>query len=94
MKKPQKSTKPAERKSTKNADGYENLVVEIRCDCGRGFSIRTGKEKKSNLCNKCLSMYHVHQSKSGAVTVRFTPIGAWTDQECPRERYSIVTEGE
>ena len=69
-------------------------VVEIRCPCGRGFSIRTKDEKKQKLCNLCLRSYIVRLYVNRSVTVHYIAQGSFVETAFERENYSIVTDGE
>lgn len=75
-------------------DNLPPTVVEIRCPCRKGFSIRTKQPTKTRTCSQCLAAYEVHLHPNGAVTVYRYPPNSSQSAPFPREHYSIVTEGE
>jgi len=75
-------------------DNLNKIVVEIRCPCQRGFSIRSDRAKKTNLCNKCLRLYIVRQYSSRSVTVHFIAPGNFSEEQFDKSHWSLVTSGE
>jgi len=69
-------------------------VIEIRCPCGRGFSIRPTRWKFSKVCNRCLKTYIVRVYAGGAFSVMEIVKGEFVEKHTPESIFSDVTEGE
>lgn len=76
------------------SDQLPPTVVEIRCPCKRGFSIRTNQSVKQRLCNNCERAYIARLYANGVVTVHFIEKGGFKEEEFGREHWSKVTDGE
>lgn len=69
-------------------------VIEIRCPCGRGFSIRPKAWKVSKQCNQCMKTYIVRVYAGGAFSVMEIAVGSFVEVHTPENIFSDVTEGE
>lgn len=69
-------------------------VIEIRCPCRRGFSIRTQQPSMTKPCNSCGRNYIVRIYTNGTVTVHYIEPQGFVEETFTRENWSDVTEGE